>query len=68
MVFKRLSLNQAKLLKTHCYILHKLLTSNDKDRKTVLKNLPGELFKVLNLVFKLLVSDKLDLYEHLFKK
>ena len=68
MVSKRLSLNQAKLLKIHRYILHKLSTSNDKDRKTVLKTSPGELFKALNLVFKLLANDKLDLDEHQIKK
>ena len=68
MVSKHLSLNQAKLLKKHRYILHKLSTSSDKDRKTILTNSPSELFKALNLVFRLLANDRLELNEHQIKK
>ena len=64
MVSKRLSVNQAKLLGKHRYIFQKLSTSSDKDRRTILKNSPNELFKALNLVFKLLAKNKLDLSEH----
>ena len=68
MVSKRLSLNQAKLIKKHRYILQKLSTSSDKDRKTILKNSPNDLFKALNLVFKLLANDKIELNENQIKK
>ena len=67
MVSKRLSLNQAKLIKKHRYILQKLSTSSDKDRKTILKNSPNDLFKALNLVFKLLANDKIELNENQIK-
>ena len=68
MASKRLSLNQARLLKKHRYILQKLSTSNDKDRKIILRNSPNELFKALNLVFKLIATKKLDLTEQQIKK
>lgn len=68
MVSKRLSLNQATLLKKHRYILQKLAESSDKERKIILKNSPNELFKALNLVFKMLASKKLDLSDHQAKQ
>ena len=58
---KPISVKQLKLLKQHRYILQKLATSNTQDRRTILKNAPSELFKVLNLVFKLLNDKNLDL-------
>lgn len=54
-------MNQAKTLKRHRYILEKLASSNSKDRKKILENAPSELFKVLNLVFKLINEKKLTL-------
>lgn len=60
---KRLSLRQIKLLNQHRYILKKLESSTNKDRKTILKNAPAELFKVLNLVFRMLHKKQLDLSE-----
>jgi hypothetical protein len=64
MAAKRLSVKQAKSLKQHRYILEKLATSSTQDRRTILKNAPPELFKVLNLVFKLLNDKNLDLSQH----
>ena len=64
MVSKRLSVKQAKLLKQHRYILEKLASSNNKDRKAILKNAPPELFKVLSLVFKLINNQNLSLTNH----
>ena len=61
MAAKRLSMKHAKLLRQHRYILEKLATTNKKDRQTILKNAPSDLFKVLNLVFKLLNEKNLDL-------
>ena len=61
MAAKRLSVNQPKLLKQHRYILQKLATTNHKNRQQILKNAPSDLFKTLNLVFKLLHSDRLEL-------
>ena len=61
MATKRLSVKQARLLKKHKYILKKLATSNRGNRRTILKNAPGELFKVLNLVFQLLINKNLNL-------
>ena len=60
MVSKLLSLIQAKLIKKkHRYILQKL--------STILKNSPNDLFKALNLVFKLLANDKIELNENQIK-
>ena len=56
------------MIKKHRYILQKLSTSSDKDRKTILKNSPNDLFKALNLVFKLLANDKIELNENQIKK
>ena len=54
-------MKQAKMLKEHRYILDKLAESNRENRKIILKNAPAELFKVLNMVFKLLIDKKLRL-------
>ena len=54
-------MKQANLIRQHSYILRKLATSNRKDRQKILKNAPTELFKVLNMVLKLLADEKLDL-------
>ncbi len=64
----RLSVKQAELLNKHRYILRKLATSKDKNRKIILKNAPIDLFKTLNLVFKLLANEQLELSKHQSKK
>ena len=51
MVSKRLSLTQAKLLKKHRYILQKLASTSEQNRKKILQNAPLDLFKTLNLIF-----------------
>ncbi len=56
-----LSVKQIKLLNRHRYILQKLATSKSKDRKIILKNAPIDLFKALNLVFKLLANEQFKL-------
>ena len=61
MVSKRLSLKQANSLRQHRYILEKLSSSSKKDRLKILRNAPSELFKVLNMIFKLLADEKLHL-------
>ena len=58
---KHLSVKQAKMLQQHRYILSKLAKSNIKDRRTILKNAPSDLFKVLDLIFKLTSGRKLNL-------
>lgn len=58
---KRLSVKQAKLLQQHKYILKKLASSSVKDRKTILKNAPKELFQVLNIIFRFLSDKSLNL-------
>ena len=68
MVSKRLSVNQTKLLRQHRYILGKLASSDTKDRRKILQNAPSELFKVLNIIFKLLSDEKLNLSKHQDKK
>ncbi len=68
---KHISVKQAQLLKKHRYILKKLAATSNKDRKTILKNAPQQLFRALNLVFNLLANDKLSLsrkQEHNIKK
>ena len=61
MVSKRLSLNQATLLKKHRYILKKLASTNEVNRRKILKNSPSELFKTLNIIFKLIDNNQLNL-------
>ena len=58
---KRLSVKQAKMLHKHRYILKKLAAVSIKDRRKIVKNAPNDLFKVLNLIFKLLQDDNLTL-------
>ena len=58
---KRLSVRQAKMLHKHRYILKKLASSSIKDKRKILSNAPGDLFKVLNIIFKLLNENKIDL-------
>ena len=65
---QRISVNQAKLLKQHRYILQKLATSNEKNRRKILNNAPTELFRVLNLVFKLLDNGRLNLNDRQINK
>ena len=58
---QRLSITQAKLLKQHRYILEKLAKTDEKNRRKILNNAPKELFKVLNIIFKMLDNDRLNL-------
>ena len=58
---KPLSVNQIKLLKQHKYILKKLATANTHDRKRILKNAPTQLFQALNIIFRFLSDDNLNL-------
>ena len=64
MASKRLSVKQIKLLNQHRYILKNLESASAKDRRDILKNAPPQLFKVLNLVFKLLNEKQLELSSH----
>ena len=68
MASKRLSVKQIKLLRQHRYILGKLASSDRKDRRKILENAPTELFKVLNMIFRLLADEHLDLSKHQDKK
>ena len=61
MVSKRLSVKQSHLLNQHRYILGKLVKTSDKNRKQILNNAPADLFKALNLIFKLLDNQNLKL-------
>lgn len=61
MVSKRLSLTQAKLLKKHRYILQKLASTSEQNRKKILQNAPLDLFKTLNLIFRLLEDNRFNL-------
>ena len=58
---KRLSVKQSQLLQRHRYILNKLANSSVKNRRIILKNAPSDLFKVLNLIFKLISDNRIDL-------
>ena len=60
-------MKQLEMLKKHRYILEKLATSNLKNRKIILRHSPSELFKVLGVVFDLIVNRKLDLNDKQFK-
>ena len=51
---KHISVKQANMLNRNRYILTKLAKVNAKDRKSILNNAPSELFKVFNLIFKIL--------------
>ena len=57
---KPLSVKDAKLIRSHEYILKKLATSNTKTRKKILKNAPQALFTVLHLIFRLIQNNQLD--------
>ena len=50
-------MKQLELLESHMYILKKLTKVSPQERKAILQNAPPQLFRALNLVFKLL-SDK----------
>ena len=51
---KHISLKQAKMLDRNRYILQKLSKVSNKDRVKILSNAPSELFKVINLLFRIL--------------
>ena len=57
---KSLSVTDAKLIRSHEYILKKLATSNTKTRKKILENAPQALFTVLHLIFRLIQNNQLD--------
>ena len=61
MVSKYISVKEKTLLNQHKYILKKLVSSNDKDRRVIFENAPIELFQVLRMLFKLLANKKLSL-------
>ena len=50
-------MKQHQLLESHMYILKKLAKVSPQERRNILKNAPPELFRALNIVFKVL-SDK----------
>ena len=54
-------MKQAKLLRQHRYILGKLASSDKRVRRKILENAPSELFKILNMIFKLLADEQLNL-------
>ena len=54
-------MKQMNMFRRHRYIFKKLISSNSKDRKIILKNAPSELFTVFKLIFKLIVDEKLNL-------
>ena len=58
---QHLSVKQAKLLHKHRYILEKLAGSSIKDQRKIISKAPNDLFKVLNIIFKLLRDDKINL-------
>lgn len=58
---KHLSVKQKQLLKKHQYLLKKLASATDKNRGTILKHAPSELFKVLSLVIDILSDQTLKL-------
>lgn len=58
---KPISLKSAQLIKSHRYILHKLSNTNAKNRKTILLNAPPTLYKVLDVIFKMLADERLNL-------
>tara|TARA_B110000046_G_C12929405_1_gene370784 strand:- start:77 stop:430 length:354 start_codon:yes stop_codon:yes gene_type:complete len=58
---KRLSIKQLELLKKHQFILKRLADANNKDRNTILKNAPSELYRVLSLVIHILSDQSLKL-------
>ena len=52
-----LSIKQLEMLEAHMYILKKLTKVSPQERKAILQKAPPQLFRALNLVFKLL-SDR----------
>ena len=58
---KHLSVKQKELLKKHQFILKRLATASSKDRITILKNAPSELFQVLSLVIRMLSDQSIKL-------
>ncbi len=61
MASKRLPVKQRNLLLQHRYILNKLASSSARKRKTILENAPSDLYKALNVIFKLIANDQLEL-------
>ena len=58
---KHISLKQSKILNQHRYILKKLSKVDKNARKKILKNAPSQLFRALDIVFSLLLQEKLPL-------
>ena len=51
---KRLSKQPIELIKRNRYIIQKLASVSDAERKNILSTAPSELYKVINLIFKIL--------------
>ena len=51
---KRLSTKPRDLIKRNRYIIQKLASVSDGERKKILSTAPSELYKVINLIFKIL--------------
>ena len=51
---KRLSKQPRELIKRNRYIIQKLASVSDAERKNILSTAPSELYKVINLIFKIL--------------
>ena len=68
MVSEHLSIKQKKLLRQHKYILQKLSSASDKDKRVILENAPPELFQALRMLYKLLVNKELNLTKSQEKK
>ena len=51
---KRLSKQPRDLIKRNRYIIQKLASVSDAERKKILSTAPSELYKVINLIFKIL--------------
>ena len=58
---KRLSVNNAQLIKKHFYILKTLKKVGRKQRIKILKNAPKTLFKVLDIIFNYCISGVIPL-------
>lgn len=52
-------MKQKELLRKNQYILNRLASAKDKERKIILDNSPRELFQALSLVLRILSEQKL---------
>ena len=58
---KRVSLGQARFLNKHRYILRKLARVSPSERKKVFQKAPPQLFKALDIIFRLIANDQVPL-------